>query len=99
MRDTVSGLLEVDAFDHGQALQVAAQAAGPDSPRAKPHPVSPAENARAAEHDLARGGDADPDGAAEIDAIGAVIEVDQHRQRMRGTGLAARGHRGLLDDL
>jgi hypothetical protein len=33
------------------------------------------------------------DAAAEIDAVGAVIDLDQHCQRMGGTGLPAHGLR------
>ena len=36
-------------------------------------------------------GDREMDAAAEIDAVGAVIDLDQHRQRMAGAGLGARG--------
>ena len=50
-----------------------------------------------------RVGDGDPDRAAEIDPVGAVVEIDQHRQRMRGAALRARRPRDrfgrLLRDL
>src|SRR6516165_4420106 len=39
------------------------------------------------------------DAAAEIDAVGAVINLDQHRQRMGGTGLLAYGLRHPLGRL
>src|ERR1700733_15183987 len=73
-----SGLLEVDSLDYGQALQEAAQAIEGQFDSAQSDPFASAENARPADLDPVGGGDADPDGAAEVDAIGTVIQFDQH---------------------
>jgi len=43
--------------------------------------------------------DRQADGAAEIDAVGAVVEVDQHGERMAGAGFLAHRARHLGGDL
>src|SRR5579872_5136991 len=65
-----SGLLEVDALDHRQALEVAAQAIQAQFDGPEPYPIPTSEDARTSEADVALGRDRNPDGAAEIDAIG-----------------------------
>src|SRR5579872_5494829 len=81
---TRSHLLEVDALGDRQAAQVAAQTIHAELDCAEAHPVAAADDARAPRHDLRRGRDADVDRAAEIDAVGALVDRDQHRQRVGG---------------
>src|SRR5579862_3551689 len=78
-----SGSFEVDPFHHWQALQLPPQAIEPKFNGAKPNPITAAQYAGAAELEAARRCDADPDRAAEIDTIRAVIEFNQYRQGMR----------------
>src|SRR5687768_12339179 len=81
--------LEVDALVHGQALEVAAQAVEPHLGRAETHPFAAADDAAASRgHAMARG-DREAHRAAELDPVGAFVKVDQHRQRMRGSGMTA----------
>ena len=75
----------------------APQAVQPHLDRAEPHPVAPAQTMRARRERHRRPGrDADPDRAAEIDPVGAVVELDQHRQRVRCAAASARGPRHRL---
>jgi len=69
-----SGFLEVDPFDHRQPLQEPAQTIEGQFDRAQSDPFASAQDPRAAELDPLGGGDADADGAAEVDPIGAVIQ-------------------------
>ena len=78
-----SGLLEVDTLDHGQALQETAQAIQGQFDRTQADPFASAQDAGAAEFGAAVGGDADLDGAAEVHAVGAVVQFDQDGEGMR----------------
>src|SRR5207302_8681099 len=89
------GAFEIDALGDRQAIKGAAQAVEAEFDGAEAHPFAAAEDARAAGFGLPLAGDADADRAAEIDPVGAVVEVGQHRQRMaRAPGAPRRlGHR------
>src|SRR5438445_632460 len=86
-----SGLLEVDALDDRQPLQVAPQAIERHLDGAEAHPFTPAHDAAAARGDVGLGRDRQADRAAELDAIGAVVEVHERAQHVGGAGRAARG--------
>src|SRR5262245_42604176 len=86
-RGHASRLLEVGALVDGQALEVTAQAVEPELYRAQAYPLSPAQNAAAPRGDPASSGDGEADGAAELDAIGALVKIDQDGQRVARTGL------------
>ena len=61
-------------------MQVATQAVEPHFDGAEAHPLAAAEDARSAGFCLSLAGDADADCAAEIDAVGAVVEATEaHR--------------------
>ena len=83
--------LEIGALGDREALQVAAQAVEAELDGTEAHPVAAAIDPRAARFDPVSGGDREMDAAAEIDAVGAVIDLDQHRQRVAGAGLPAYG--------
>src|SRR5262245_949221 len=90
MIDTLSRLLEVDPLVHRQPLELAAQAVEPHLGGAQADPLASAENAASPRLGPARGRDGQADGAAEVDPVRAVVEIDQYGQRMGGTGLPAR---------
>src|SRR5437660_1698172 len=89
------GAFEIDALGDGQAVKGAAQAVEAEFDGTETHPFAAAEDARAAGFGVPLAGDADADRAAEIDAVGAVVEVDQHRQRVARAAVAPcrLGHR------
>src|SRR6059036_971994 len=66
---------------------------------AEPHPLAAADDATAPRGDVVRGGDGQADGAAELDAVGALVEVDQHGQRVARTRLLPRRARDGLGRL
>ena len=78
--------LEVGALGDRQTLQVAAQAVEAELDRTQAHPIAAALDARAG-FDALLGGDREMDAAAEIDAVGAVVDLDQHRERVGCAGL------------
>jgi hypothetical protein len=82
--------LEIGAFGDGEALEVAAQAVEAEFDGAEPDPVAAAIDARAAGFDTLLGGDCGMDAAAEIDAVGAVVDFDEHGERVGRAGLLAR---------
>src|SRR5215813_9954646 len=96
---TLSRLLEVDPLVHGQSLKLAAQTVEPHLRGAQAHPLAPAENAAAPGLGPLCGRDGQADGAAEVDPVGAVVEIDQYRQRVGGAGAAPRGLRHRLGRL
>src|SRR5579884_4397261 len=102
-RRRLLGALKVDALGHRQVVEKAAQAIQPQLHGAEPHPVAPAEDARAARLHLVLGRDADADRAAEVDAVRPVVEIDQHGERMACRRLPPRrlrdGFGGLAVDL
>ena len=75
----------------GRPLQETAQAIEGQFDRAQPDPFASAQDARPPNLDPVSGRYADPDRPTEVDAIGAVVQFDQHRQGMSGAGLLARG--------
>src|SRR5204863_2947980 len=81
------------------ALEVAAQAVEAQLDGAEAHPVAPAIDPRAAGFDAVLGGDCEIDAAAEIDAVRAVIDLDQHGESMAGAGFLARRTGHLLGRL
>src|SRR5205823_6668827 len=81
-----SRLLEIGALVHGQALEVAAEAVQSELHRAQAHPFPSAENAAAPGLHLPRAGDGEADGATELDAVRALVEIDQHGQGMGRRG-------------
>ena len=76
--------LEIDAFVDRQSQQVAAQAIEPEFGRADAHPVAAAQHPRLPRNRAEHIGDADADRAAEIRPVGAVVELDQHGERVTG---------------
>ena len=66
--------LEIGAFRDREALEVAAQAVEAELDRTQAHPVATAIDARAARFDALLRGDREMDAAAEIDAVGAVMD-------------------------
>src|SRR6266545_4859326 len=89
-RRAISGLFEVDPLVHRQPLEMAAQAVEPHLAGTQAHPLAPAENATAPGIGPLGGRDRQVDGTAEVDPVGAVVEIDQHRQRVAGAGVAPR---------
>src|SRR3989442_12855535 len=87
-RRAISRLLEVDPLVHRQPLEMAAQAVEPHLAGTQAHPLAPAENATAPGIGPLGGRDRQADGAAEVDPAGAVLPIDQHRQRVAGPGAA-----------
>src|SRR6266850_8618767 len=90
-----SNPFEVGALGDREALEVAAQAVEAELDGAEAHPVATAVNARAAGFHTFLGGDREIDAAAEIDAVGTVVDLDQYRQGVTCAGLLAgsAGHR------
>ncbi|HEV8640652.1 MAG TPA: hypothetical protein VGV13_06090 [Methylomirabilota bacterium] len=78
---------------------MAAQAVQPHLDRAQAYPLATAHDATAPGGDLLLGGDRQTDDPAELDAVRAFVEIDQHRQRVRGAGLPSRGLRHGLGRL
>src|SRR6266481_2832552 len=91
-----SGLFEVDPLVDGEARQVAAEAVQPHLDRPQSHPLAPADDAAAAGRDVLVGGDRQADGAAELDAVGALAVNDQDGQRVGRGRLAAERLRDRL---
>src|SRR5437870_1634532 len=89
-------LLEVDALVDGQSLQIAPQAVQAHLDGAQADPLAAAQDARAPRGGLRLGGDGQADGAAELDAVRALVQVDEHGQRMRGAALLPGRPRDLL---
>src|SRR6266568_2461036 len=92
----MSNLLEVDPLRYRQPLQISAQAVEAEFGGAEAHPFAPAENAGAPGRDTLLTGDRQVNAAAEIDAVRALVHIDQHRQRVARAGLALRGARHLF---
>jgi hypothetical protein len=86
---TVASGSEIGALGDREALQVAA----PPVDCAEARPIAAAIDARAARPRSLRPGDGEMDAAAEIDAVRAVVDLDQYRERVAGTVLLARGLR------
>ena len=63
---------------------MAAQAVEAELDGTQAHPVATAIDARAARLDPVPRGDREMDAAAKIDAVGAVIDLDQYRERVMG---------------
>src|ERR1700730_11384035 len=86
---------EIGALGDREALEIAAQAVEAELDGAEAHPVATAVNARAAGFHTFLGGDREIDAAAEIDAVGTVVDLDQYRQGVTCAGLLAgcAGHR------
>jgi hypothetical protein len=80
-------------------VQAAAQAIQRQLDRAEAQPFAPAEQARPPRAAILGGGDRQMDGAAELDAVFALIDVDEHRERDARPGLAPRRLRRRLHDL
>src|SRR6267142_5158228 len=99
MVDTLSRFLEVDPLVHRESLELAAQAVEPHLGGAQADPLAPAENAATPGLGAVRGRDGQADGATEVDPVRAVVEIDQHRQRVRGAGPASRRLRHRLGRL
>src|SRR5215472_17710552 len=78
---------EIGVFGDRQALQIAAQAVEAELDRTEPQPVAAAIDARAAGFRPFSRGDRKMDAAAEIDAVGAVFDLDQHGERVARAGL------------
>src|ERR1700736_1533493 len=91
--------LEVGALGHRQGLEVAAQAVEAELDGTQAHPGAAAIDARAAGLDALLASDREVDAAAEIDAVGAVIDLDQDREGVRGAGLLAHRTRHRLGGL
>ena len=70
------------ALGDRETLEVAAQAVETELNGTQPHPVAAAIDARAARFHPLLGGDREMDAAAEIDAVGPAVDLDQQRQRM-----------------
>src|SRR5438093_7499899 len=92
-QSNVSRLFEVDPLVHRQPLEMAAQAVEPHLAGTQAHPLAPAENAAASGIGALGGRDRPAYGAAEVDPVGAVVEIDQHRQRVARAGVAPRRSR------
>jgi hypothetical protein len=90
---------KIGALGDRQALQVAAQAVEAELHGAEADPVAPAIDARAAGVDPFLSRDREMDAAAEIDAVGAVVDLDQHREGMAGASLLAHGARHRVGGL
>src|SRR5262249_23175492 len=80
---------KIGAFGDREALQITAQAVEAEFDRTQPHPAAAAIDTRATRFDPVFRGDREMDAAAKIDAVGAIIDLDQHGERVRGTGLLA----------
>jgi hypothetical protein len=91
--------LEIGALGDGEALQVAVQAIEAEFDGAEANPVAAAMDARAARFDALLGGDCEMDAAAEIDTVGAVVDFDEHGERVARAGLLARCARDRLGRL
>jgi hypothetical protein len=91
--------LEIGAFGDREALQIAAQAVKAEFDGSEAHPVAAAINARATGLGAFVRGDREMNAAVEIDAVGAVIDFDQHRESMAGAGFLARRTGNLLGRL
>src|SRR5438132_288592 len=94
-----SRLFEVDPLVHGQPLEIPAQAVEPHLDRAEAHPLAAAQDAAAPRGGLRLRRDRQSDGPAEVDPVGAFVEVDQDRQRVRDARLTARRVRHRLGRL
>ena len=68
--------LEIGALGDWEGLEVAAQAVEAEFDGAEPRPVAAAIDARTAGFDPICGGDREMDAAAEIDAVGAIIDLE-----------------------
>src|ERR1051325_682972 len=95
-RRTGSDFFEVDALPDRQALQEAPEAVESHLDRAEAHPLAAADDATAARLHGVRRRDRETDRAAELDAIGAVVEIDEHRERVGGARRPLRGARDGL---
>src|SRR5690348_2561865 len=78
-----SALLEVGALVDRQSLQEAPDAVEAQLHRAQTHPLAAAHDPAAARGRAVGPGDGQTYGAAELDAVGALVDVDQHGQRVR----------------
>src|SRR5205823_2893503 len=67
--------------------------------RAQANPLAAADDAAAPRRGVAHGGDGQADGAAKLDAVGALVEIDQHGQRVGGAGVLPRRTRDGLGRL
>src|SRR3989440_8438279 len=85
-----SDFLEVGSFPHGQGLQESAKAVERHLDRAQANPLAAADDAAAPRRGVAQCGDGQADGAAKLDAVGALVEIDQHGQRVGGAGVLPR---------
>src|SRR3989442_12630791 len=98
-----SSFLEIDPLVDGQALQMTAQAVQPHLDGAQAYPLATADDAAAPRGDLRLGRDGQTDGAAELDPVRTVVDVDQDRQRMGGAGVtpgrASHGLRRVASEL
>src|SRR4030095_7179480 len=94
-----SGLLEVDPLVDRQPLQVAAQAVESHLDGTQAHPFAPAQDAGLARYRVPLGGDREADRASELDAVGAVVQIDQHREGVARAGMGAGGTGHRLRDL
>src|SRR5579885_1824431 len=96
-------LLEIDPFGDRQALEMAAEAVESELDGAETAPVTAPDHAGTAGNALAPRRDRHADGAAELDAVGPLVEIDQDRERMARSRCRAqrprRGLRGFLRDL
>src|SRR5712691_3071400 len=85
-----SDFFEIDPFDHGQPLEMAAQTVEAHLDRAQAHPLATADDAAAPGGDLLVRRDRQANGASELDPVRAFVEIDQDRQRMRDAGQTPR---------
>jgi len=69
---------------------MAAQAVEPHLAGPQAHPLAPAENATAPGIGALGSRDRQADRAPEVDPVRAVVQIDQHRQRVAGAGVAPR---------
>ena len=81
--------LEIGALGDGEVLEVAAQAVEAKLDGAEAHPVAAAIDTRAPGFDTVLGGDCEMDAATEIDAVGTIIDLDQHLKCVGNAGLPA----------
>src|ERR1700732_1623632 len=93
------GFLEVDPFGDRQGLELAVHGGEAELDSAEAHPIAAPDDASAAGDASRLGRNRDADGAAEVDPVGAVVEVDQNGKGVRGAGLLSYGARRDLGGL
>src|SRR5215467_4698820 len=90
---------EIGTLRDREVLKMAAQAVKTEFDGAETDPVAATIDARAAGFGALVRGDREVDAAAKVDAVGAIVDLDQYRKRMTGTSLTADGLRHFFGRL